>query len=284
MRCGTRRPSVALLCLGSLLAVVAAACNINPHGEWDLLQCSDDKDNDGDGLIDCADPDCWAFVCDKPRAASKDAGMNPSPPMRDAGMSEPEDGGWLPLTPPIADDDSGMQSVADASTPARCAIGEVPCPTGSECVDGVCKPSGIAGNYTITVVSAVVPERSQSGVCYDFDVACPLILSCGNCQPDPYAVVFQNSVKMVAITNHRVNTRTPNWEDQSFPLTLHDGDRLELQVWDWDPYYMTKIFFCSPDLHDLPTGMLKCSPKPSTTIPAGTDGDYNVMARVTKLP
>jgi hypothetical protein len=283
MRCGTRRPSVAIPWLGALFALFAA-CNINPQGEWDPLQCKDGKDNDGDGLIDCADPDCWAFVCDPPPSASTDAGMDTSPPIRDAAMSEPKDSGWLPLTPPIADDDSGMMSVADAGAPPRCAINEVTCPAGNECVDGVCKPSAIAGNYTITVVSAVVPEKTLTGVCYDFDVSCPPILACGICQPDPYAVILQNGVKTVGTTNHRINTRTPNWADQSFKMTLQENDRLELQVWDWDPFYTTKIFICSPDLRDLPTGMLQCWPNPSMTVDQGTDGAYTVIARVKKLP
>jgi hypothetical protein len=267
-----------------VVGTVGTACNINPHGEWDPLQCSDGKDNDGDGLIDCDDPDCWAFVCETPPPPNTDAGMETPPPIRDAGVS-PKDSGWPALTPPIAEDDSGMMSVADAATPVRgCTIGEIPCPAGDECVDGVCKPNAIAGNYTVTVVSAVVPEKTLTGVCYDFDVSCPPILACGICQPDPFAVIVQNGVKTVGTTNHRINTRTPNWEDQSFPMTLQEMDRLELQVWDWDPFYTTKIFYCSPDLQDLPTGILQCKPKASMTIDPGTDGPYNVIARVKKLP
>jgi hypothetical protein len=286
MRCGTKRPPVALLCLGSLIAVVVgAACNINPRGEWGPLQCSDGKDNDGDGLIDCDDPDCWAFVCDARPPAIKDMEMDASQPVLDAGMSESKDSGWLPLPPPIEEEDSGMMSIADSGTPSpSCALGEVACPAGDTCLDGVCKPTGIAGDYTITVMSAVVPEKSLTGVCYDFDVSCPPILACGICQPDPFAVIVQNGVKTVGTTNHRINTRVPNWEDQSFKMTLKEMDRLELQVWDWDPFYTTKIFSCTPDLRDLPTGMLHCSPRSGTTIEPGSDGPYIIVARVKKLP
>ena len=43
---------------GSVVALVAlalSACATHESGD----QCKDDVDNDGDGVIDCADPDCF---------------------------------------------------------------------------------------------------------------------------------------------------------------------------------------------------------------------------------
>jgi hypothetical protein len=285
MRCRTRRPSLALLQLTLLVAVTCAtACSVNPRGEWDALQCNDGLDNDGDGLIDCDDPDCWAFVC-KQAPAPKDAGVDASHPVHDAALVEPSDSGSLAI-PPVLDEDSGPMSRPDSGTPPpSCTTNEPACPKGTECVDGVCKPIAIAGDYTFTIVSAVVPEQSQTGVCYDFDATCPpLLLSCGICQPDPFVVIYKNGVDRVAETNHRINTRTPDWSDQSFKITLLEGDRLDFAVWDWDPFYNTRIFICTPDLRDLPTGMLQCSPSSSMTIEPGHEGPYKVLARAKKLP
>jgi hypothetical protein len=286
MRSGTRRPSVACLRVGWLVAVVyATACSVNPHGEWDPAQCSDGLDNDGDGLIDCDDPDCWAFVCKTPPPVSKDASVDASHPEHDAALPEHKDSGSL-LPPPTVDEDSGPMSRPDSGTPPlSCTTNEALCPNGTACVDGVCKPIALAGDYIFTIVSAVVPEQSLTGVCYDFDASCPPILQkCGICQPDPFVVITKNGVNNVGTTNHRINTRTPNWEDESFKITLLEKDRLEFAVWDWDPFYNTRIFSCTPDLQKLPTGMLQCSPRAGTTIEPGSDGPYNVVARAKKLP
>ncbi len=42
----------------SILLMTTIGCGPEPEGSRGPLECTDDFDNDQDGLIDCADPDC----------------------------------------------------------------------------------------------------------------------------------------------------------------------------------------------------------------------------------
>ena len=48
---------------GSLVVNIGHEASLSSGGKSDVL-CADHLDNDGDGLVDCNDPDCcWAPVC-----------------------------------------------------------------------------------------------------------------------------------------------------------------------------------------------------------------------------
>jgi hypothetical protein len=47
-----------LACLRSLAVVMVSGCLSPSFAELGSEACSDDRDNDGDGLVDCEDPDC----------------------------------------------------------------------------------------------------------------------------------------------------------------------------------------------------------------------------------
>ncbi|HEY2734881.1 MAG TPA: hypothetical protein VGI70_12890 [Polyangiales bacterium] len=264
-----------------------AACDVNTLGEWDPVRCSNGIDDDHDGLIDCDDPDCWAFACDKPsNDQPMDAAVDASRPISDAGSSRDKDAQTdssilPPPPPPPPDDDSGMMSIEDASMPpASCANGGMSCPSGSSCMNGVCNPDSIAGDYTLQIVSAVVPQRTVTGVCFDFDMLCPPLGSCDECMPDPFVVVLKNGVGMVGTASHVLNTTTPMWSDAKFSLSLSQGDRLEFDVWDWDPLINTRMFTCVPDLTGIASGKLQCGPRSGMTIAPGNDGPYGVAATI----
>ena len=56
-----------------ILLPLFAACSSSYEGDADLAECSDTLDNDGDGLIDCDDPDCITRgACD----GDRDTGFN----------------------------------------------------------------------------------------------------------------------------------------------------------------------------------------------------------------
>jgi hypothetical protein len=265
---------------------VLSACRLEPPGEWDPLQCRDGQDNDGDGLIDCLDPDCWAFQCSldqPPPSGIPEAGSGGARSMTDASVhldaaSTPD----ARLPPPVlGEDDAGGEDAGPGTLPpaAACSPTSGGCERGQTCVDGICKPIDIAGKYVLEVVSAVVPDRMPSGVCYDPEVWCA-IGPCDACLPDPYVVVTQNGVVRVGTTTTIADTLKPKWTNARFDLTLSNSDKLVFGVWDSDGLINSDIFSCSPDLlRQVPTGTLSCSP-PSRT-DAGTSM-YEIVATISK--
>jgi hypothetical protein len=121
-----RRAPLAAACLVAL----AAGCEGRTSpGEFGA-ECSDGKDNDGDSLIDCADPDCrGAPVCGGRADGAPDLG-----PRRDA----PRPGERLPLDSPRRDQPpSSMYG-------QRCTAPNQPCPDGKTfCVEGQYSPEGV---------------------------------------------------------------------------------------------------------------------------------------------
>jgi hypothetical protein len=67
------------LWLSALALINLVACSEDVPEERTVAQCSDGKDNDGDGLTDCGDPDCRALVICLPDArvdAGRDRGKD----------------------------------------------------------------------------------------------------------------------------------------------------------------------------------------------------------------
>jgi hypothetical protein len=278
-----RRTSVC----ASILWLFSTACAAPPHGEWDPRQCSDGVDNDADGRIDCADPDCWAYACagrmrDAGVAQGGSAGSDMSGSgaalggMHAAGsggrtsLPDLEDAGGTPLQP---DDDAGVTPMPECS-----ATRADDCGTGRECISGRCQPVDISGRYVLSIVSALVPARNSLGACFDPDVWCALGACDGSCQPDPYVVVTKNSVARVGATSTQTDTTAPKWTGVKLEVQLGAGDSLLFGVWDADTFGNAELFSCSPQLQaQIRSGNLRCSPS------TRTDGSYEVIAKITRL-
>jgi hypothetical protein len=252
------------------LVLTAAACKVSPHGEWDIQVCADGQDNDGDGKIDCDDPDCWAFAC--VGHPSPSPGGNPSTPPPDAAVPKPDAGEMVsdPLGPPALDD-GGPEPSDDAGSAPSCTDGWT-CKPGEACVDGECQPIDISGVYQMDVISARVPSRTKGGVCFDFELP--------GCDPDVYIVVTRNGVTTVHTTSVRTNTTTPTWSDESFSITLKTGDHVDFAAWEADTVSRTRIFYCSPDLLQLASGTLSCSPAASMVIEPEDGMRYEIVTKV----
>ncbi|HEX4353424.1 MAG TPA: C2 domain-containing protein, partial [Polyangiales bacterium] len=103
----------------------------------------------------------------------------------------------------------------------------------------------------------------------------------GACLPDPFISALLNGVTTVGMTDHLADTSTPTWTNGSFPVTLDANDSLEFAAWNWDPVLPAlRMFTCVPDLDDIPTGKLHCSPR----LEPGPDGPYGIDATIRKAP
>ena len=278
------------------LFVLLAGCDITPHGEWNALECSNGRDDDGDQLVDCADPDCWAFACSEMRGVMDaghdatislpDAKIRDAQPVKDASPIHPD--ASIP-----ADDDAGVLDPMedDAGPPPTCT--ELPslCEPGTVCRDDECV-SDTWGPYTFLGVSAVVPVVSRSLVCFDDALLCGLL--CDNdCKPDPVVVVRKytgpsDAVGQAVYTTspHGNDTERPSWSEPSPPVTvtLSPTDSLKFTVWDWDtPTLWSEIFSCKPDLAaQLDLGTLRCSPASSATSTPPDGVVFEIVVHVAK--
>jgi hypothetical protein len=112
-----------------LLASVVLGCSGTTGSGESGSECSDGKDNDGDSLVDCQDPDCRsAPIC----------GGRP-----DAALDGRAD---LPLLPDLGTLDGKLppdQPKPTTSYGQRCTVGS-PCPDGvTKCVQGKYSPQGV---------------------------------------------------------------------------------------------------------------------------------------------
>jgi hypothetical protein len=105
----------------------AGDCGTPPVNE---LECTDNIDNDCDGLIDCADPDC-AFILNCFCDASCTAPENPCDCPQDCGPNATPEGPGPLCTDGVDNDCDGFVDCADPD----CATCD-PC----SCCDGVCLP------------------------------------------------------------------------------------------------------------------------------------------------
>lgn len=123
--CPLRGPLRVLLLLVAV-QLATASCSSAAGSDETGAACSDGKDNDGDGRIDCDDLDCHAnSVC-----ARADARLD--------GGSLPPDRPALDRTPPRPD------TLPASSFGARCTNPLGGCPDGKTmCVPGIDSPSGL---------------------------------------------------------------------------------------------------------------------------------------------
>lgn len=269
------------------LLSVSACTVMGAPGEWDLVECRDGLDNDRDGLIDCADSDCWAFTCpDRPFAPT--AGQTAGAPTlaADSGASALDLDAGASAAPPSA---APPEQTPDAASSGACP-GE-DCDSGPACSGDDCSPAPtaeLAGRYRVAVVSAVTPTRTLTSTCFDLtDLTCADDCS-RSCLPDPYVVLMQNSLVRVGATEPKSDTALPTWSGESSEVTLTSAaDVLTFHVWDADPPFgaNTELFSCSPDLVlQVGTGMLSCSPPERVSFGPEPDVTYRVTARIERLP
>jgi len=282
------------------LTLFAACTTVSSHGEWDPLECGDGLDNDGDGKIDCDDPDCWAFRCGSaaPKATTggrPGAAVSSGAGGHDDGADGLDSGSVgvsrdaqtaTTTTKPYegtARPDAGRDAAQDANR--GCDPNDPDCDSGVGCGSGECGPSpSFAGKYILEVRSAVVPDRMLGGLCVDPDLRCGLGV-CNDCErPDPYVVVMQNNVVRLGQTSARQDTQTPTWTDARFPIELREpSDTLTFHVWDEDLLTRREIFSCTPKLpNPLPDGELSCEPPSRLVVAPGPSGPYKVVARIMK--
>lgn len=68
-------------------ALTAAACGSGPTGESTLDQCSNGRDDDADGQVDCGDVACRVYTfCTQPDAGRADAGPIDAAPLPDGAL------------------------------------------------------------------------------------------------------------------------------------------------------------------------------------------------------
>jgi len=263
----------------------SGACRITPHGEWTAAECSDGLDNDGDQRIDCADPDCWAFSCQAADATPPDAGYDAGAAPHDAAAPDAMPHDAMRPPPPVEIEDAGPVSTDEDSAAAEpdCRSDSSLCKAGEVCMAGVCQLPSTAGDYMIQIVSAAVPARNPGGVCYDPDLFCPP--TCVGCDPDPSVSILKNGVVMIGLpTTPKTDTETATWNEASYKVSLSNSDTLEFIAWDDDILVSSRIFSCSPDLEQLPSGTLRCSPTKGMTIAPSNGEVFEVVAHVMKLP
>lgn len=257
--------------------------------------CSSGDDEDGDGLIDCEDPDCLsAEVCRNYAAIGApihgdedavdggvlnpwmDPGLTGSPesqPPLDAGAA----GGGDDVQGGDGDaDDAPSPLDAGASSDAGAPVedDDVPLPTcdpacsdGQFCMDGTCVEVGAStdGMFELQVLSATVPDKNAIENC--FDTVCPGVVSSPFglclCDPDTYVKVLRVSEgisSLVGVTATAERSLSPQFGDV-FDVELLEGDVLIFEVWDEDdePLEDSIISACSPDLTSFSAGPISCS-------------------------
>ena len=287
----TRAAQVASLLLTAALGLASCAQDI--RGEFSALECTNERDDDNDNLIDCRDPDCWVFCpAQRPGMIGTPDSMFP-----DAGSGDASPPDTLPDSgrePTMPGDDAGMSieppDPDDAGMPPMCTT----CPAGEECIDGTCKPKSITGEYDISVRSAVVPLSTPNDKCFDYRGAaagCQSrgILLCECVPPDPYVTILLNGKVLTRATSPEARgTASPSWTASPVVrTTLTDDSTLTFIVYDWDGIGSdTEIFRCSPDLAALSSGtdVLSCSPAAGMTIPPPRGTNYVVAVSVKKPP
>lgn len=255
-----------IVCVGLLVACGPAR---DFGAELSLSACRDDRDNDGDGLIDCADPDCRAIPC------------------------------VVSGTADAATDAGSWDAATETCSPA-CLPGEV-------CRDQTCGIS-LPADLRVEVLSMDGPG-ALSGLlptCPDPPTVgdCGLVgitLVCTGCPPDPYVRVDLERprigggapmVSMIGRTQPASNSESASWTDidrwefNLNPVRVEPGDDVVLVALDRDDPEENPpddlLFGCSLKASDLRIGAQRCISKPSSFAP--TDKQEFVIWIDVRLP
>lgn len=200
----------------------APACTADTDGggstgtEVSAAECSDGQDNDGDGLGDCADPACSAYMfCQAPTPTPTPT--PPPPPPSGCGVT------GCPSGQTCGADGVCRTSPAPPPPPGACTPGPADTCTGDTlCVAGTCS-TAFGRRYTIWVESVQLPEHRPDGMCWD-DPGCGA--------PDPFAVVTVDGAR-VGSTTAADDTYYATW-GTVVEATVFAGSSIRIDVFDED--------------------------------------------------
>lgn len=275
----------------ALACWLPAACTLTPlPAESSALACTDSNDDDGDGKIDCVDPDCWGFAhCRK----LEDGGMPiVEPPVIDPPPVPPvmQMDADTPVATPDADvvvvPDAAVDAEVDAAPPLLC---DDSCPPG-KCIDGVCSVPPLFGEFKIESLKVVAPRTNddENNTCFDPAPYC-LFVNGLCCDPDPYVVIHVDSVKAGFVT--ATDDAYPEWDasELAFTLELHEGAEIWLDVVDADSPEVNdpveapsnqSIFSCgiTATVEAVASGLLTCRPEGYPPFP-----DFRVELQIQQI-
>lgn len=217
------------------------ACAQPLSGEFSSRECSNDIDDDGDSLVDCADPDCAAWIhCSAQflKLQAIDGGQ---------GRRQGE-----PVDTPNTTDGGGSGG------------------NGENCNGEPCDAGLPKGTFALRATEAIVPG-AVGGRCLDlctpgFEFTC-------NCDPDPYVLIMFDGAERwrseVVMDKRHATWSTEGTAALTLVLVPEDDGRMELIVMDYDegdvpddllgPQTDDEIFRCKPSLKWLNSGYLGCS-------------------------
>lgn len=260
----------------AILILLLSGCSTSRVGEFGEDLCSNQRDDDGDGRIDCKDPDCLGaehcrvglemdsgatgMDAATTTTAVKDAGRKPEAGTNDAGHPIAMDAGHrtdatMPKLDAAMDDEA---SVATDAGPLTCMA---PCAANEECVSGQCQTVAVnqGGKYTLKVTEAQAPSYDLNG-CFDTDCGFSFAPLCP-CGVDLFVRVFltRNATDTrIGDTSVVVDTIDALFMEAGWPVTLAPGDVLRFEVWDDDtPDPSMQVYTCKPDLKAIP-GQISC--------------------------
>lgn len=246
-----------------------AACSSASGAEVGATSCTDERDNDGDQLSDCDDPDCYALeACRLLASVLRDAS---TPTKRDAGAREipsRTDAGVIANSVPDATVDvvENLPTFVDAG-----AFVCSPCLPTEECVEGQCQIVAVdqTAHYALRILSAVVPDLDATTRCYDPGLSCAGALPSPpyglcTCPTDPFVrvVLARGDTKaLIGMTATVMDDSTPTFPSTEIDLLLEPGDVLIFEVWDADttPKKDEFLYECKPDLSTLMAGPISCT-------------------------
>jgi hypothetical protein len=253
------------------LLVLLAGCAVQRVGEFGDA-CTNGKDDDGDHLIDCNDPDCLGVEACRP-----EGGMVKMMPRADAGAVAPDaghpafDAGAAPDSSHAMEaglDSGGALSQLDASgidEDGSLPSCNPPCPAAEACVADAtsvsCQPVAArqGGSYRLRITSAIVPNQGLGG-CY----GCTGFICTGSCTVDPYVrvvLVSGSAESEITRTSAVMDTVMPMFSEAAVPITLMTGDVLRFEAWQdkRSPEMGDRpIFDCKPDLTQI-NGSISCT-------------------------
>ena len=253
----------------AVFSLLLAACSSSSGAEVGTTLCSDKEDNDGDGLINCEDPDCFALEACRPNARMTSG--SPTPKKPDAGFVTPAggtDAGSVGI-PPAGAVDGGPDpkpTFVDAG-----AFACSPCRPTEACVEGQCQVVAVdqAAHYLLHILSAVAPDQDISTRCYDSLPDCKGNISISpyavcNCPTDPFVRVILSrgtTTMLIGMTEAVTDDATPTYPRNDIDLSLEPGDVLIFEVWDAEPPPKNEemLYACMPDLSALRAGPISCS-------------------------
>jgi hypothetical protein len=277
--------SVAVILL-AVIVPVASGCGTAARRELSVSECKHGFDEDDDGLIDCDDPDCWAFDFCSASAlrAELDAGamdeLDARVPRTDAKVTPEADTGTI-------------EPSADSGPIEPCA--QVTCETGFACnADGECE-SDYPMDLDVRMLRASVSIATAFSICWD--TVCDGKVSIPSfgciCPPDTFVTVLVNGVA-VGHSTAIEDKLEPVWPAIEAPIrvrleSVDDVVTFVVADLDIDPVMgetAEEIFYCTPSLESIKSATsLICTKEffSISYVPPPKDGLFRVEASVERV-